>query len=172
MLKIYMDKEDTQNIIKDLHTIFKNNNLTLSVAESCTGGLISHYITTLPGASKFFEAGIVSYSAKAKKNILGIPDDIISRYGVVSEETAREMAKRIRYLTKTDFSISTTGNLGPETLENKEKGLIYIAVSSSKDTFSKTLRLKGNREENKDEAAIISLKFLIEIINNILQIKT
>lgn len=159
-----MDKEDIYTIIQDLHIVFKNQNLTLSVAESCTGGLISHYITALPGASKFFEAGIVTYSVYAKTNILGVSRETISKYGVVSEETAREMAEKVRRLTNTDFSISTTGNLGPETLEGKDKGLIYIAVSSSSKTYSKTLRLKGNREENKNEATVIALKFLLEFL--------
>jgi len=82
----------------------------------------------------------------------------------VSEQTAREMAEKIRRLTKTDFSLSTTGNLGPDVLEGKEKGLVYIAVSKEGITFSKELRLTGNREENKKEAALGALRFLIEII--------
>lgn len=159
-----MDKENIYNIIQDIHTIFKNQNITLSIAESCTGGLISHYITTLPGASKFFSAGIVSYSIDAKLNILGVSQETISKFGVVSEETAKEMADKVRKLANTDFSISTTGNLGPETLEDKEKGLIYIGVSHKFKTFTKTLRLKGNREENKKDASAESLKFLLEIL--------
>lgn len=159
-----MEKENIYNIIQDIHTIFKNQNITLSIAESCTGGLISHYITTLPGASKFFLAGIISYSVDAKLKILGVSKEIISNYGVVSEETAKEMADKVRKLANTDFSISTTGNLGPETLEDKEKGLIYIGVSNNSQTFTKTLRLKGNREENKKGAAIESLKFLLDIL--------
>ncbi len=146
-----------------MHEVFKKKGLSLSVAESCTGGLISHYITTLPGASDFFEAGVVSYSAGAKRKILRVSPDIISKYGVVSEETAREMAEKIRVLSKTDFSLSTTGNLGPDVLEGKEKGLVYIAVSKTGQTFTKELRLKGNREENKEDASLAALRFLIEI---------
>lgn len=150
-------------IIRRVHEVFKKKGLSLSVAESCTGGLISHYITTLPGASDFFEAGVVSYSAGAKRKILRVSPDIISKYGVVSEETAREMAEKIRVLSKTDFSLSTTGNLGPDVLEGKEKGLVYIAVSKTGQTFTKELRLKGNREENKEDASLAALRFLIEI---------
>jgi len=155
----------TSEIIRRVHEIFKKKGLTLSVAESCTGGLISHYITTLPGASNFFEAGVVSYSAKAKMKILNISSGVISKYGMVSEEAAREMAVKIRVLTKTDYSLSTTGNLGPDVLEGKEKGLIYIAVSRKGKTFSKELRLKGDREENKKEAALEALKLLIGMLN-------
>ena len=156
-----MNKEAFQ-VVQKVHELFKGKGLTLSIAESCTGGLISHYITALPGASNFFEAGVVSYSAEAKKKILGISSDIISRYGMVSEETARKMAEKIRVITKTDFSLSTTGNIGPDVLEGKENGLVYIAVNKEGDTFSKELRLKGNREENKERASLLALKFLIE----------
>ncbi len=150
-------------VIRKVHKVFKEKGITLSVAESCTGGLISHYITTLPGASIFFEAGIVSYSVEAKKKILGVPFDIFSEYGVVSEETAREMAAKVRLLTGTDFSLSTTGNLGPDVLEGKEKGLVYIAVSKKELAISRELRLRGDREENKEEASLLALKFLIEL---------
>ena len=158
-----MDKKILE-VIQRVHELFRETGLTLSVAESCTGGLISHYLTSFPGASNFFEAAVVTYSAEAKKEILGIPSEIISKYGVVSEETAREMAEKMRSLTKTDFSISTTGNMGPDILEGKEKGLVYIAVSKEGETLSREIRLKGNRNENKEEASLLALKFLIEII--------
>jgi len=158
---------NTLEIIHRLHELFNAKGLTLSLAESCTGGLISHYITHLPGASAFFKAGVVSYSAEMKINILGVSSDIISSYGVVSEQTAREMAEKIRGLTDTDFSISTTGNLGPDVLEGKEKGLVYIAVGKEGQTFVKELRLRGNREENKEEAALEALSFLIEIAQGV-----
>jgi PncC family amidohydrolase len=154
----------TLQVMQKVHELFKKKGLSLSVAESCTGGLISHHITALSGASTFFKASVVSYSEEAKKEILGVPSDIISKYGVISEETAREMAEKIRALSATDFSLSTTGNLGPDVLEGKEKGLVYIAVSKQGKTFSKELRLKGNREKNKEEASLLALRFLIEII--------
>lgn len=154
----------TLEVIEKVHEIFKEKGLTLSVAESCTGGLISHLLTILPGASTFFEAGVVSYSAEAKREILGVSSDIISLYGVVSDQTAREMAEKIRALMGTDFALSTTGNLGPDVLEGKEKGLVYIAVSREGSTFSRELRLTGDREENKEEAALSALNFLIETV--------
>jgi len=142
----------TLEVIERVHEIFKEKGLTLSAAESCTGGLISHLLTILPGASTFFNGGLVAYSIEFKKKILGVSSKTISRHGVVSKETAREMAEKIRALAKTDFSLSTTGNLGPDVLEDKEKGLIYTAVSKEGKTFSRELRLKGNREQNKEEA--------------------
>jgi nicotinamide-nucleotide amidase len=151
-------------LIQKIHTLFRERNLRLSVAESCTGGLISHLITTLPGASAFFEAGVVAYSAAVKEKMLGVSSESIARHGVVSEQVVREMAKNIRRLTGTDFSLSTSGNLGPDVIEGKGKGLVYIAVSREGEVFSKELRLKGDREENKEEAARLALEFLMEIV--------
>jgi len=150
-------------IIQKIHTFFREKSLTLSVAESCTGGLISHLITTLPGASAFFDAGVVAYSAAVKEKMLRVSPETIDKHGVVSEQVVREMAKNIRRLTGTDFSLSTSGNLGPDVLEGKEKGLVYIAVSREGEVFSKELRLKGSREENKKEASRLALEFLMEI---------
>jgi PncC family amidohydrolase len=152
----------TSEVVEKVHKLFRKEGLTLSVAESCTGGVISHYITALPGASNFFEAGVVSYSAEAKRTILGVSSETVSKYGVVSDQTAREMAEKVRKLAGTDFSLSTTGNLGPDTLEGKEKGLVYISVSRTGGISSRELRLKGNREENKKEAALAALEFLLK----------
>jgi PncC family amidohydrolase len=146
-----------------VHALFRTRGITLSVAESCTGGLISNYITSLPGASSFFEAGVVSYSAVAKEKILGVSPETIAAYGVVSEQTAREMAENIRKLAGTDFALSTTGNLGPDVLEGKALGLVYIAVSGGGERCSRELHLKGSREENKEEASRMALEFLLEI---------
>lgn len=158
-----MDKEILE-YIERVHKLFKKYELTLSVAESCTGGLISHYMTMLPGASTFFEAGVITYSADAKQSILGISSETISKFGTVSEETAKEMSVKMRALTKTDVSLSTTGNLGPEVLEGKEKGLIYMAVSKKEGVFSKQIRVTGTRRENKEMAALHALKLLVEIM--------
>ncbi len=157
-------KQELLKVIKKVHKIFKERGLTLSAAESCTGGLISHYITTLSGASAFFVAGIVSYSEDAKKTLLGVSSRTIQHYGVVSEETAREMAEKVRLLTKTDYSISTTGNLGPDMLEGKERGLVYIAASKEGKTISRRLNLTGNRGANKEEASLSALRFLVELV--------
>ncbi len=157
-------KQEVLKVIKKVHKIFKKKGLTLSIAESCTGGLISHYITTLSGASAFFVAGIVSYSGDAKKTLLGVSSKTIQHYGVVSEETAREMAEKVRLLTKTDYSISTTGNLGPDVLKGKKQGLVYIAASKDGKTISKKLQLKGDREANKEEASLSALRFLVELV--------
>jgi len=164
MLQLYLMKKEGLEVIKKVHEIFKDRGLALSVAESCTGGLISHYLTTLPGASTFFKAGVVAYSGETKKRMLGVSHETIQKHGVVSKETAQEMAEKVRLLIKTDYSISTTGNLGPDTLEGKEQGLIYIAASKEGKTVSQKLQLTGDRETNKDEASLSALRLLIEFV--------
>jgi PncC family amidohydrolase len=155
---------EIEETVKKVHELFRKKGLTLSVAESCTGGLISHYVTNLPGASGFFISGIVAYSAEIKKDILGVSPGTLNKYGIVSAETAREMAERTRLLSGTDYAVSTTGNLGPDVLEGKEKGLVYIAAGREGKTVSKELRLKSNREGNKEEAALAALRLLIEFM--------
>jgi nicotinamide-nucleotide amidase len=152
--------------VKIIHSLFTARDLTLSVAESCTGGLICHYLTAVPGASSFLQAGVVTYSAGSKRRILGIPQKVFSTHGMVSEETARQMAKKVRRLTRTDVGVSTTGNLGPGVLENKPKGLVFVAVCSKKRTISIKLQLKGTREEIKEKAALSALNLLAEVVGS------
>ena len=152
------------NIIQEIHQLFTEKGLKLSVAESCTGGLISHYLTRLPGASRFFEGGAVAYSILAKEKLLGISSQTIASYGVVSRETAKEMAEKMRLITGTDYGLSTTGNLGPDLLEGKERGLVYIGISKEGKTIVKELKLKGERTRNKEEAALSALRLLRDAI--------
>ena len=153
--------EETLKIIRSVHKLLTERGLRISAAESCTGGLLSHYLTWLPGSSTFFEAGIITYSASAKQKILGVSEQTLASFGAVSRETAAEMAEKTRLLTGTDYCLSTTGNLGPETLEGKEKGLVYAGISTEGKTIIKELRLKGNRQQNKEEAALLLLGFLL-----------
>lgn len=164
MVKSYLMNRKVLEVVERVHGILKNKGLTLSVAESCTGGLISHYLTLLPGASNFFSAGIVSYAEEAKINILHVSPGTVSQYGMVSEETAREMAEKVRLLARTDYSISTTGNLGPDVLEEKERGLVYIAAAGKEETVSEKMQLHGSREENKEDAAVKALQLLIKLV--------
>lgn len=152
--------EDALKIIRDIHHLFTEKRLKLSVAESCTGGLISHYLTWLPGSSRFFEAGAVTYSVLAKEKLLGISQDTIASFGVVSSETAREMAEKMRLITGTDYALSTTGNLGPDLLEGKDMGLVFVGISTEGTTIIKELRLNGERILNREEAALSALRFL------------
>jgi len=150
--------------IEQSFQIFNNlkiKNKTLSTAESCTGGLIASSITDIPGASKIFLGGVVVYATEMKKRILKIPE-IVFTYGVISQEMATAMALSVKSLTGSDYSISTTGNLGPDTMEGKPAGIIYIAVATPENVFVKELRFQGDRYFNKINATNEALKFLIE----------
>jgi PncC family amidohydrolase len=151
---------ETLQIIRDVHELFTGKGLRLSVAESCTGGLVSHYLTWFPGSSRFFEAGVVAYSVSAKERILGVASETIASRGVVSREAAGEMAEKIRLLTRTDYGLSSTGNLGPDVLEGKERGLVYVGISRAGRTVVKEFLLEGGRTRNKEKAALSALRFL------------
>ncbi len=157
------NERETAEVVRRVHEHFKEHGLTLSVAESCTGGLICHCLTELAGASTFFYAGVVSYSVEAKKVILGVSESTISQWGVVSEQTACEMAWRVRLIAKTDYAVSSTGNLGPDVLDGKERGLVYVAVSAEKGVFSQELHLSGDRKTNKEAASLAALRLLLEV---------
>jgi PncC family amidohydrolase len=151
--------------IREIQRIFRSGNMTLSAAESCTGGLISHYITAVPGASSYFRASVVAYSAEMKRDLLGIPARFIRKYGVVSEEVASEMAKRVRTLTGADVAVATTGNLGPDVLEEKPAGLVFIAVSTGSHTVARRLMLKGTRSGIKEKAVWEAFSLLLEVMS-------
>jgi PncC family amidohydrolase len=153
-------------IIEKVHELFTHKGLTLSVAESCTGGLISHWTTSLPGASAFLRAGIIAYSREAKEDILAVSGKTIDTFGMVSRETAVEMAEKVRLLAKTDYSVSSTGNIGPDVLEGKEKGLVFIAACREGETITKQLNVNGNRSENKEAASMAALTLLIELVRS------
>lgn len=135
---------------------------TIASAESCTGGLISSTITDVPGASKVFLGGIVTYSSESKRKLL-IDDDVFL-HGVISREMAIAMAHSVRNVFFSDYGVSTTGNLGPQPMEEKPVGLIYIGMSSQEGVICRELNLSGNRVENKKLATVEALKLILEVI--------
>lgn len=156
-------RNDIKEIVLKIHDYFINSHMTLSVAESCTGGLICSFLTDIEGSSSFFKGGIVCYWTESKIDVLGIPPEMITSSGAVSSETAIEMAERTRLLFSSDYAVSVTGNLGPAAIEDKQKGLIYIGFSKKGQTKFQQLLLSGDRIENKEIAALSALKFLIGV---------
>ncbi len=161
-----MDINDAYSLSERVNYLMRKQGKSLSVAESCTGGLIAHWLTNVPGASEFFLLSVVTYSVEAKKRVLGIDKEIVEKYGVVSPEMAGEMARGIVSITGSDYAIATTGNLGPTALEDKETGLVYIALWDGKDMSIKELRLSGDRLTNKETVATEALKMLLHAIEN------
>lgn len=152
------------DLIGKIHALFIQSGLSLSLAESCTGGYISHLLTTLPGASNFFDSSIVSYSVESKLKLLGIRSSVAKRHGVISSEMAEAMAVAVRARRGTDYSLAITGNLGPDPMEDKKVGLVYVAVDREGETVSRGLIFDGSREEIKHKAAIAALEFLREVV--------
>ncbi|MBI5050105.1 MAG: CinA family protein [Nitrospirae bacterium] len=128
-------------------------NLTLSIAESCTGGLLSHMITNVPKSSAYFDSSVLCYSKNVKVKLLGIPEKLINKYGTVSAETAKAMADAVRKLRRTKIGLAVTGIAGPDSIEKKPVGTVYIAVSYRNKIYAEGFRFKGNRKEIKTKAA-------------------
>ena len=152
-------------IEEEIGRLLRNKKLTLSVAESCTGGLISNLITNVAGSSDYFERGYVVYSNRSKIELLDVPEEIIKSYGAVSPHSAIAMAERVKRKSGTDIGLSVTGIAGPTggTIE-KPVGLVYIAVAGGKDTKCKEYRFKGERENIKSESALTALNYLKEYL--------
>lgn len=143
----------------------KKQKLTVATAESCTGGLIAHSLTNIPGSSEYFERGIVSYSNKAKMDLLGVPEKLIEEHGAVSEQVAKVMAEGIKKKSNVDIGVATTGIAGPTGgTEEKPVGLVYIAVSTSKDTKVKRFQFTGNRLQNKERTCNAVLWMLFDYL--------
>ena len=128
-----------------LFDFLKEKNLTISSAESITGGAFAWNIVKFPNASKIFLGSIVSYSDESKTNILGIKKELLNVKGAISAETSLEMAKAVKDKFKSDIAISFTGDAGPNF--SKKLGLVYITLIYKDFTFSEKLNLKGSRRE-------------------------
>lgn len=124
------------DIIQEIVVKFTKSNITLAVAESCTGGYISNMITNIPGASKVFERGIVCYSNLSKSTLLNVDPDDIVKHGAVSEIVAKQLANNIRALSNVTIGIGITGIAGPTGgTPEKPVGLVYIGFSTQKETI-------------------------------------
>jgi len=139
---------------------------TLAVAESCTGGLITHRLTNIPGSSKFLKVGLVTYSNEAKSKLLKVSKKALVNYGAVSSQTVEKMANSVRKIFGTDFGISISGIAGPSG-GSKEKpvGLVYLAISTKTETQSIRCLFKGNRTSIKKQASTKTLKFLHTLLS-------
>ena len=150
-----------------LGEILCNNKLTISTAESCTGGLVAAKLISYPGISSAFLEGAVTYSNEAKIRRLGVKKETLDVYGAVSEETARETVEGIAKESSSNTSIATTGIAGPGGGTNeKPVGLVYIAVHVNDNTTIEKCNFSGNREEVRVSATNYALKMLkIELEN-------
>ncbi len=137
---------------------------TISVAESCTGGLISHRLTNVSGSSDYFEMGVVTYSNRSKMEALGVPEVVIKEQGAVSDACVRAMALGARKLSKSDLGLAVSGIAGPSGgTSDKPVGTVHMALAWNENVESWKLFFEGNRKEIKAQA---SEEALIRIRNH------
>ncbi len=125
---------------------FSDKNIKIAIAESCTGGFISHMFTNISGASKVFERGIICYSNQAKIDLLNVDPQIIEKYGVVSESVVKQLAYNIRVLSNVNVGIGISGIAGPTGgTPEKPVGLVFISISTEKNTLVEEYRFTADR---------------------------
>ena len=153
---------DDTTIMYELINLLKENELTISAAESLTGGMFQEKMTDIQGAGLILKGGIVVYTNEAKKKLLNVKEATIDRYGVVSEQCAMEMADNIKEMLQSDIGISFTGVAGPDELEGHPVGTVYIGIAiDGRQTFAKKLNLGGMREANRVRSMKYGCHFLI-----------
>ena len=163
----YIYSFNNESLEEVVGNILMENNISISLAESCTGGLLSSMLTSIPGISKVLDRTIVSYSNRAKYEELNVPYEIINKYGAVSKETAMVMAEGLKKITKSDLCISITGIAGPGggTTE-KPVGLVYIGFSYLDNIYYKKFNFNGSREKIRKMTSLHALNLIRKIINN------
>ncbi len=151
-------REDAQCVVLTLTTVGK----TLATAESCTGGLLGALLTDVPGASRVYLGGVVTYAYEAKKALLGVDEDVLEEEGAVCQTVARQMAEGVRQRLRADYGIGITGNAGPSAdPKNPNVGEIFVACAEAAGTRCLRLELNGSRVENRQAACSAALHMLL-----------
>jgi nicotinamide-nucleotide amidase len=152
---------DQETMAEIVATQLVKRNLTLAVAESCTGGYLAHTLTNIAGSSQYFMQGLVTYSNEAKIKLLGISPDIIAEHGVVSEAVAIAMAESVRHNAGTDLGVGITGLAGPSGgTPEKPVGLVFIALAVAAQSICQRFIFMGNRENIKERAVQNALNLI------------
>ena len=143
----YVYGTDKQSLEEVVGNLLKNKKLKVAVAESCTGGMLGEMITRIPGSSKYFQGGVISYASIVKEDLLKVLPEVIKKYGEVSKQVARLMAEGVRINCHSNIGISITGIAGPGgATEKKKVGLVYMALADGEKTITKKHQLFGSRQ--------------------------
>lgn len=156
--------DDSVSLEASVLELLKERDLTLTTAESLTGGLLAAKFTAVPGASDVFKQGFVTYCNRAKRKLLDVKKTTLKEYGAVSDRTAKEMAKNGVFATGADACVSLTGLAGPAAEEGKPVGLVYIACCYKNRTVVREYHFKGNRNQIREQSATQALLLLRECI--------
>lgn len=169
MIRMAMSVE--HELAREVGSELRRRGWKLIAAESCTGGLIGHWITDVPGSSDYFLGDVVAYSYEAKISLLNVPPGLLAQYGAVSEETVREMARGARELLANDFpvdqvvAISVSGIAGPGGgMPEKPVGLTWIGLCGPEMDRAYRFVWTGDREQNKRDSALEALRLLLEYL--------
>ncbi|RSK27098.1 competence/damage-inducible protein A [Bacillus sp. HMF5848] len=153
---------DDSTLANETFLYLQKNNLTIASAESLTGGAFLEGLIKLPGASSVVKGGFITYTREMKQQLLGISTEVITNEGVVSEACAFEMATQAKKLCKTDVGISFTGVAGPDSLEGKPAGLVYIGLATEEQTTVYKLQLAGSRNAIRERASKFGYYYLLK----------
>lgn len=157
-----------KELVQQIFQYCTKNNITIRVAESCTGGSLSSLFTSLPGSSNIFDRGVVTYSNKAKEELLSIASEVLDRYGAVSYEIATLMVENLIQQKQNILGLAITGILGPASDNTKKPvGLVYIAVHYQNQTTVKKLSLSGNRDSIKSQVLLATLQLCLDKIQDL-----
>lgn len=160
---IYGEENDTLEHVVGL--LLKSHHKTLATAESCTGGYVSHLITSVPGSSSYYKGSVISYANEVKENELGVSNQILKTQGAVSEACVTQMAEGVRKKLNTDYAIATSGIAGPDGgTPEKPVGTVWIAVSGPNATIAKQFNMGDNRERTIQRSAIQGLDMLRKML--------
>jgi nicotinamide-nucleotide amidase len=167
--EIIVGFDDNQTIEFVVGGLLKQQNKTVSTAESCTGGKIAEVLTSVSGASKYFYGSVVCYATQVKIDVLEISEELIKKHHVVSAEVAKQMAISVQKIMKTDYAIATTGNAGPtKGDENAEVGIVFIAIATPNGVIVEEFNFGQPREQVIDRAVNKGLQMLQkEILKNV-----
>jgi nicotinamide-nucleotide amidase len=158
--------EDDETLEAVVGKILTQQNKTISTAESCTGGSIAQLLSSVPGASNYFKGSIVAYSTEVKQNVLGISENLIDEYSVVSAEVAKAMALSVKTLLKTDYAIAVTGNAGPSKGDSDaDVGTVFIALATPNEVFVEMFDFGQPREKVIDRATFKGLEIVLKEIS-------
>jgi len=153
--------EDEVSLETIIGILLTDRNMTVSTAESCTGGEIAHLLTSVAGSSVYYKGSVIAYANSVKTQLLGVPEDVIEKEGAVSESTVREMASRARNLFNTDYAVATSGIAGPDGgSEAKPVGTVWIAIASEKEAVCEKYVFGNDRLTNIRRFSLAALNFL------------
>ncbi len=160
-----MHTQQLQQLSVEMGQLLVRRGLTLAAAESCTGGLVAHLLTSVSGASTYFLGGVVSYSNSVKINLLGVDADDIEMHGAVSQTVVEQMARGAQMKLGSDVAVATSGIAGPGGgTPDKPVGTVWMAAASKERVVSQCHHFDGDRQQVTEQAAVAVLKMLTKLI--------